>query len=185
MSTSAHREIQMLVALKERLGLKSDTALAKLLCVDRKLLSEVMTGRRRLGVKGQINLLDRTIYRKSRDFMAVLLPKRVGEAVDRFANASVQVSVTDDAEFLAIYKEAMQFATDQKIANRLGISASAISMVKNRKSNLGALVRLQMFIDLCKGKDKDELMKMREYLSSRDALARGLGEWSASQQSAK
>ena len=178
MSNFDNRDANMLLQVKAKLELKSDAELARLLGLDRKALSDVMRGRRRLGIKGKIKVLDRTLYIRSREFLEALLPEHVGSAVKRFNLSAMHATVSNDAELLDYFKiKFSEFSTDAEVADYIGIKPNAVSMVRSGKSNLGSAARLRIFMKLCSDSDKNELQQLMDYVTSAEALYKGINEW--------
>jgi transcriptional regulator with XRE-family HTH domain len=145
---------RLLDELREGFGIESDKALAAWLGIEPSTLSVVRTGRHGFGQVQRLKVLDRISFLRTRRLLESLLPDRLAQelvawsqrnATGQARRALARLDLTDgNAGLIEVAKIAFEYDTDDKLAEFLGVSRSALSMVRRGRVGLGDRPKLRI-----------------------------------------
>lgn len=168
---------ELIDALKQAFGYKTDLEVAGYLGVDKQTIYFIKKGDRSLGPRQRLKILDRVLYRKFENrILRTLLPEYLAEAIieirqEQGQNWALPETLPgnphpEDGQLLDLYKRHMELPNDEAVSQRLGIKPQSISTVRTGRARLGPLPRLRIFRDVL----GEDISTIEEALESTDVL---------------
>ena len=147
------RDSELVDAIKDEFGWRTDLQVAKFLGLSKDAISLVRGGGK-LGRGQRFKLYDRLKFCQVRNLIARIAPEHLAKrliaasrrASERLALHETAPGPSDpiDVVLLEQFKRFGKFASDSELAAFLGIRRNTISMVRTGRSKLGPLPRLRM-----------------------------------------